>query len=175
MLIHLEDNQRASSCLKREVGCTLSAWKGSLVYLMYFLQTTFNGKRSVAKLALTSFSLCFKKNGYFNTSRQFQKKFTNRESVNFDMHPRRHPHAACQGVELKTEKREEQIGLDISSGSGERRGYILSRTMSQPLMGQRSDALISLIDGLEAYNSQQRKDDQENSGERERSFSKQSE
>lgn len=70
---------------------------------------------------------------------------------------------------------EEQIGFDISSGSGKWRGYILSRTMSQPLMGQRSDALISLIDGLEAYNSQQRKDDQENSGERERSLSKQSE
>lgn len=38
--------------------------------------------------------------------------------------------------------------------------------MTQPLMGQRSDALISLIDGLEAYNSPQRGDDQENGGER---------
>lgn len=37
--------------------------------------------------------------------------------------------------------------------------------MSQPLMGQRSDALISLIDGLEAHNSPQREDDQENGGE----------
>lgn len=37
--------------------------------------------------------------------------------------------------------------------------------MTQPLMEQRSDALIFLIDGLEAYNSLQREDDQENSGE----------
>lgn len=37
--------------------------------------------------------------------------------------------------------------------------------MTQPLMGQRSDALISLIDGLEAYNSPQRGDDQDNGGE----------
>lgn len=88
--------------------------------------------------------------------------------MNFDMHP---PKASSRGMprcEAKDREREEQIGFDISSGSGEWRGYILSRTMSQPLMGQRSDALISLIDGLEAYNSQQRKDDQENSGERER-------
>lgn len=42
---------------------------------------------------------------------------------------------------------------------------MLSRMMAQPLMGQRSDALISLIDGLEAYNSPQREDDQENRGE----------
>lgn len=42
---------------------------------------------------------------------------------------------------------------------------MLSHMMAQPLMGQRSDALISLIDGLEAYNSPQREDDQENRGE----------
>lgn len=69
--------------------------------------------------------------------------------------------------EAKDRQREQQIGFDISSGSAEWRGYILRRTMSQPLMGQRRDPLISLIDGLEAYNSQQRTDDQENSGERE--------
>lgn len=37
--------------------------------------------------------------------------------------------------------------------------------MTQPVMGQRSDALIFLIDGLEAYNSLRRGDDQENGGE----------
>lgn len=79
--------------------------------------------------------------------------------MNFDTCPRRH--AACLGVKLKTVNKR---------SPGEQRGYILSRTMSQPLMGQRSDALIALIDGLEAYNSQQRKDDQENRGKRERSF-----
>lgn len=40
--------------------------------------------------------------------------------------------------------------------------------MTWALMGQRSDALISLIDGLEAYNSLQRGDDQDNGGEDER-------
>lgn len=69
------------------------------------------------------------------------------------------------GCEAGDREREEQIGFDISWGSGEWKGYILSHTMSQPLMGQRSDALISLIDGLEAYNSPQRADDQENGGE----------
>lgn len=39
--------------------------------------------------------------------------------------------------------------------------------MTQPLMGQRNDALISLIDGLEAQNSLQREVDQENGEERE--------
>lgn len=62
----------------------------------------------------------------------------------------------CRGCEAKDEKQGEQIGFDISSGSSKWRGYILSHTMTQPLMGQRSDALISLIDGLEAYNSLQR-------------------
>lgn len=37
--------------------------------------------------------------------------------------------------------------------------------MTQPLMEQRSDPLIFLIDGLEAYNSPQRANDQGNSGE----------
>lgn len=77
--------------------------------------------------------------------------------------------------EAKDRQCEQQIGFDISSSSAEWRGYTLRRTMSQPLMGQRRDALISLIDGLEAYNSHLRTDDQENSGERERSLSKQSE
>lgn len=36
------------------------------------------------------------------------------------------------------------------------RGYILTHTMTQALMGQRSDALISLIDGLEAQRSRQK-------------------
>lgn len=44
-------------------------------------------------------------------------------------------------------------------------GLYTSHTMTQLLMGQRSDALISLIDGLEAKNSLQREDDQENGGE----------
>lgn len=39
-------------------------------------------------------------------------------------------------------------------------------------MGQRSDALIFLIDGLEAYNSLQREDDQETGGVRERGESR---
>lgn len=86
---------------------------------------------------------------------------------------------ARRGAKLKTEGRgagerwRRQIGFDIRSCSDERRGYRLSRAMSQPLMGQRSDVLISLIDGLEAHNSQQREDDQERT-ERQRSLSKQS-
>lgn len=52
-------------------------------------------------------------------------------------------------------------------GPGGQRGYILSHTMTQPLMGQRGDALISLIDGLEACNSLQRADDQERGAGRE--------
>lgn len=72
---------------------------------------------------------------------------------------------AWEGAKAKTAR--ERRRLDLISGRAQAGGggYILSHTMSQPLMGQRSDALISLIDGLEAHNSPQREDDQENGGE----------
>lgn len=53
------------------------------------------------------------------------------------------------------------VGAQMSAGVP-----ALSHAMTQPVIGQRSDALIFLIDGLEAYNSLQREDDQEKGGKR---------
>lgn len=50
------------------------------------------------------------------------KKFTKRESVNFDMHPFRNLHVALQGVKTKGEG--SRLDLILVKGSGKRRGYI---------------------------------------------------
>lgn len=68
---------------------------------------------------------------------------------------------SLQKCKAKGGKREERIESDIRKGSGDYRGYILSCMITQPQMEQRSDVLISLIDGLEAYNSLQRDNDRE--------------
>ncbi len=144
--------------LKEEVRCTLITGKGSHRVL---LQTTFTEKC----FGKTHLSLCSMKNKQLNTSGPTNWGVKKSSQVDKVRTWTCFPVDTLARCEAKDGERDEQIWFDISQSSGKWRGYILSHTMSQPLMGQRSDALISLIDGLEAYNSPQREDDQENAGE----------
>lgn len=138
------------NCLER-ISCTSS--------------NHFEWKLFLAKLVLTSPSVCSMKNRYLSTARGTSRRFRKSSQTEKVWTLTHVPEDVLTWREAKDGAKEEQIGFDFSEGIGEWRGYTLSHTMSQPLMGQRSDALISLIDGLEAYNSPQREDDQENSGE----------